>query len=477
MNRAKLFIDNFLTYGFMTILSRIIPLLLLPVITWLLPNATDFGQFDLFTVITFFGTCLAELGLFNAIFREFWDREDLQDRYNVTTTAFHILLVSSVVIGISLIGTYFLFKDVLFKSIEYKIILLSSVGIFFSVMFDLTRHPTRMLNDRKVFVVSSLWSAFLQKVIAIALILLGFAYYGLIFAIITSNIILIIYLFTKNKHFFLRGHFEREIAKELFKIGLPLLPVALIFWVYNYIDRIMIINLAAGDPMNELGVYALGAKVAGITNFIYMAFAVGWGNFSFTTMKDKDYKEVLSIIFSILFAVCTTIYFILFLFKNFIFTTLFTGDYTRGIEVYPLLLITPLLLIMIFIIENPLYYIKKTFYSPFFYGAGCIVNIIINYLLIPKPEYGIWGAAIATVAGYFTTIFMYTIFIVYIKRLMTIHLRLLGLIGLFLFVFICVNIPGVNIWHTVLPISGYLLLVFLLYKNEAMKYYRKWRKG
>jgi len=475
MNRAKLFIDNFLTYGFMTILSRIIPLLLLPVITWLLPNATDFGQFDLFTIITFFGTCLAELGLFNAMFKEFTDRDTLQGKYNVISTALHMLLISSIVIALGLLAAYLFLKDLFFEGIQYKVILLSSIGIFFSVMFDLTRHPTRMLNDRKVFVISSLWSAFLQKAIAIALILLGFAYYGLIFAIIATNIIIIIYLFIKNKDFFLKGHFEKETAKTLLKLGLPLLPVALVFWVYSYIDRIMILNLAQGDPMKELGVYALGAKVAGITNFLYMAFAVGWGNFSFTTMRDKDYKEVMSTVFSIIFAVITSLYLILFLFKDIIFTTLFSGDYARGIEVYPLLLISPLLLILLYIIENPLYYIKKTIYSPFMYGAGCIVNIALNYLLIPK--YGIWGAAVATVAGYLSCILFYMVLIVYIKKLMLINKRLIGLILLFLFIFVCINIPGAKVWHTLLPISGYLMLVFLLYRKEAWKYYRKWRKG
>lgn len=43
MSRKKLFIENIFAYGFINIINMIVPFLLLPVITRMLPNTSDYG--------------------------------------------------------------------------------------------------------------------------------------------------------------------------------------------------------------------------------------------------------------------------------------------------------------------------------------------------------------------------------------------------------------------------------------------------
>ena len=78
MSRAKLFLENFFVYGFINILSKIVPLILLPVVTRLLPDTSAFGIFDMYNVIVGFATPLAILGLYDAMFREFFEKDDQQ---------------------------------------------------------------------------------------------------------------------------------------------------------------------------------------------------------------------------------------------------------------------------------------------------------------------------------------------------------------------------------------------------------------
>ena len=78
MSRAKLFLENFFPYGFINVLNKVVPLLLLPVVTRLLPDTSSFGIFDMFNVIVGFASPLAILGLYDAMFREFFEKDDIQ---------------------------------------------------------------------------------------------------------------------------------------------------------------------------------------------------------------------------------------------------------------------------------------------------------------------------------------------------------------------------------------------------------------
>jgi len=95
----------------------------------------------------------------------------------------------------------------------------------------------------------------------------------------------------------LDGKFDRNIARELFKIGLPLVPTFLIYWVYNSTDRIMITNMLG---TGQLGIYSIGSRVAQISQVIYLAFAGGWQYFAFSTMRDEDQVDLVSRVFEYL---------------------------------------------------------------------------------------------------------------------------------------------------------------------------------
>lgn len=65
MNKFKLFMDNFLVYGLGSMIAKIIPLIMLPIITRLIPDPSFYGLFDLSNTITSFGTAFAIMGMYN----------------------------------------------------------------------------------------------------------------------------------------------------------------------------------------------------------------------------------------------------------------------------------------------------------------------------------------------------------------------------------------------------------------------------
>ena len=122
MSRAKLLIENFLAYGAINVLNKVIPLLLLPVITRLLSDPSDFGVFDMYNLIISFGSPLAMLGIYDAMFREYFEKDEQQYRYNVTTTANKIILMTSIVIALILIIFSKTFSNLFFGENKYGII-------------------------------------------------------------------------------------------------------------------------------------------------------------------------------------------------------------------------------------------------------------------------------------------------------------------------------------------------------------------
>ena len=405
MSRAKLFIENFIAYGFINVLNKIVPLLLLPVVTRLLPDTSAFGIFDMFSVIVGFATPLAILGLYDAMFREYFEKDDQQYKYDVTTTTQRIILASSTVLTIILILFNSLFSKLFFGTQEHKdIIVYSAIAVIFSANLTPIQAPTRMLNRRKVFVISGLVGSVGNYLIAILLISLGYSYYALIYASIFINIIMVLFFWIQNKQFFLRGKFDKKIAKELFKIGLPLVPTFVIYWVYNSMDRIMITNFLG---TSELGIYAIGSKVAHISQLIYMAFAGGWQYFAFSTMRDEDQVDLVSRVFEYLGIISFVAFLAIVPFNNFIFSLLFEGDYIKGSTVFPYLFLSPLLLMLFQTAGNQFIVIKKSYLSTISLAVGAGSNVLLNFLLIPK--FGIVGASIATLVGYTMSVVMVAI--------------------------------------------------------------------
>lgn len=459
MSRAKLFIENFIAYGFINVLNKIVPLLLLPVVTRLLPDTSAFGIFDMFSVIVGFATPLAILGLYDAMFREYFEKDDQQYKYDVTTTTQRIILASSTVLTIILILFNSLFSKLFFGTQEHKdIIVYSAIAVMFSANLTPIQAPTRMLNRRKVFVISGLVGSVGNYLIAILMISLGYSYYALIYASIFINIIMVLFFWIQNKQFFLKGKFDKKIAKELFKIGLPLVPTFLIYWIYNSTDRIMITNFLG---MSELGIYAIGSKVAHISQLIYMAFAGGWQYFAFSTMKDGDQVDLISRVFEYLGIISFAFFLLILPFNQLIFNLLFEGDYTKGSIVFPYLFLSPLLLMLFQTVGSQFLVIKKSYLSTLSLSMGAGLNVLLNYFLIPRT--GIVGASMATLIGYVTSV----IIVVLITQKMKLFKIKFRFIIVSIFVVVDLIIFQNNIFNIYIVNLILIFFTIIMYINEV----------
>lgn len=468
MSRTKLFLENFFAYGFINVLNKIIPLLLLPVITRMLTDPSDFGVYDMYNLTIGFGTPLAMLGMYDAMFREFFEKDDEQYRYNVTSTANRIVLVTSTLMGSVLFIFNNSFSKLFFGATGYgNIVIFSALAMFISANSSIIAAPTRIQNKKKVYVASGFLNSISYYLLAIGLIYYGYSYFGMIYANIITSLILLLFFWYLNKDYFILGKYDKKIAKELLKIGVPLLPTFLIYGVFNSMDRIMITNMLG---TRELGIYAVGSKVAHISTLIYAAFSGGWQYFAFSTMRDNDYKQMMGKIWEVLFVISSCFFVGAFLFKDLIFNLLFVGDYRLGVTVFPYLLFAPLLQMLYQILGTQFQVEKKTYFSPMMLSLGAVVNLVLNFYLIPIM--GVEGAALATFMGFAVTVGISIITVVNVKKLIIFSKRNYLFLTIFIVIFIYFNMRGVTSVTISVGII-YLLGCVVIYYKEAIKLIKK----
>lgn len=465
MNRKKLFIENIFSYGLISILDRIVPFLLLPVITRLLPSVSDYGVFNMFTTIVGFGTPLAILGLYDAMFREYYEKESQEYKYNVTTTTQRMILCSSVIVSIMLILFSETFSVLFFGNSNHgDIIVYASIAIFLGANKSPIQGPTRLQNQRSVYAVTGILSSVINYILSIILINLGYSYYGMIFSNIVASCVIIIYFWKKNKIFFIKGSFDKKIARELLKVGIPLLPTFLIYWIYNSMDKIMISNLLG---TSEVGLYSIGSKTAQISQLIYAGFAGGFSYFKYKTMKDSDQVQMNSKLFEYGSLISFSVFILIYPFSEIIFKIMYEGIYEQGYVVFPYLFLSPLLLMLFQIVGSQFIVVKKSYLTTSSLLVGAVINLLLNYWLI--PIYGIEGAAIATVIGYLVSVII-VVYVALKSKLLIINFNII----IIPFITLLLTIVNKSVFNNNFLVNMSLsvmclIIFFIIYYKEIKK--------
>lgn len=396
MNKLKLFLENFLVYGLGGIISKLIPLLMVPIITAIMPNTEYYGISDLSNTVAQFASALAVMGMYDAMYRMFFEKDGNQYKRNICSTALLCTLVSSLIVFMLMIILRETIAHYFFGNQKYAyVVYLSALATLVGSTNTIISAPTRMQNKRKVFLVANTIGPLLSYSIAIPLLFAGYYIIALPLAAVISGIAMELSFGIMNHRWFELKRFNKKILKELLIIALPLLPNFLIYWLFNSCDKVMITNMIG---IGAAGVYSVGSKLGHCSQLIYTAFAGGWQYFAFSTMKEDNQVQSNSRIFEYLGVIsfAATCFVCAWCFG--IFKILFKPDYLGGYIVAPYLFLAPLLQMLFQVAANQFLVVKKTWPNLFILSSGAILNIIINYFLI--PVLGIEGASIATLMGY-----------------------------------------------------------------------------
>lgn len=396
MNKKKLFIENLLVYGVGGVISQIIPLIMLPIVTRIMPNSSYFGISDLATTVISFGSALAVMGMYDAMYRLFFDKDEDEYKKQICSTALFMTICTSIIVFVLMIfGKNLIAKYVFGDTKYFYVVYITAMATLVSATNSIVSAPTRMQNKRKVFLVMNTISPILSYSVSIPLLLSGHYVIALPIAGVISGFTSECIFFVLNRSWFSLRRLKKQYVKPLLKIALPLMPNFLIYWIFNSCDKIMIANLLGTV---DTGIYSIGSKLGLASQLIYTAFCGGWQFFAFSTMKEENQVESNSRIFEYLGIISFAATAFIFAFSELFYKIVFSEEYHSGFLIAPYLFLAPLLLMLFQVISNQFLVIKKTWPNIFILSFGAIANIGLNLWLIPKI--GIEGAAISTLVGY-----------------------------------------------------------------------------
>lgn len=465
MKKTKLFIDNILIYGLGGVINKIIPIIMLPIVTRLMPDTTYFGINDLQSTVVSFTSAIAMFGMYDALYRMFFEKEENEYRKSMCSTALLFTLGMAVLAAIILIA----FKEIIairiFQDEKYSFLcVIAALTIIADNIKGIVQAPTRMQNQRKIYIVTNLLTSILTYSVAVPMILKGFYVTALPIAALLSAVIMDVIFWILNHKWFDTKLFNKSYIPELLKIGVPLMPTFIVFWIFNSCDKLMISSFL-GVAAN--GVYAVGSKLAHASQILNTAFGGGWSFFVYSTMKDKDRVESNSMIFELMSGIICICSIGVFVFAKPIYEMFFTGDYVSGYIVSPYLFCAPLMQMLFYVASDQLLIIKRSWPITVMLAIGAVVNVGLNYILIPMI--GIEGAAIATMLGYAVSLAACLI-VIHKVELLKISSKCYLLMASFAVFIILWRFVRENLIFGCIYIILFAACFFALYKNVLMSF-------
>lgn len=418
MNKLKLFIENFLVYGLGGVISKIVPLIMVPIVTRLMPSSDYYGLSDLSNTVVQFASALAIMGMYDAMYRMFFEKDDEEYKKSVCSTALVFTLFTSLAVFVVLVILKEQIAQWFFSDRKYAyIVYISAMATLVGATNSIISAPTRMQNKRKIFLITNTISPLISYGISIPMLLAGYYTIALPLAAVISGVTMELTFAVLNHSWFDYRKFDFSLLKQLLVIAIPLLPNFLIYWVFNSCDKVMITNLIG---ISTAGIYSVGSKLGHASQLIYTAFAGGWQFFAFSTMKEDNQVKSNSMIFEYLGIISFVATAFVCALAYPLFKILFTEQYLSGYIVAPYLFLAPLLQMLFQVACNQFIVVKKTWPNIFILSTGAFANIVINYLLI--PVLGIEGAALATLLGY-TISDIVCVIVLYNMKLMKLDFR------------------------------------------------------
>ena len=217
--------------------------------------------------------------------------------------------------------------------------------------------------------------------------------------IIASSVTLLLLLPTILQKLDFRFH--KDLYRALLKFGLPYIPAGLAAMMVQVIDRPILLALT---NESTVGIYQANYRLGIFMMLIVSMYDYAWRPFFLTHANEPNAKQ--------LFARILT-YFILFSAIVVLLVSLYIDDlvkfrvfgrfvinpaYWSGLGIVPIILVGYLFNGIYVNFMAGIYIEKKTSHLPYITGIGAIINVAVNFLMIPK--YGMFGAAWATLFAY-----------------------------------------------------------------------------
>ncbi len=380
-------------YSIGNIAMKILGFLLLPLYTDKL-LVSEFGILGLLEVTAMFMIAVLGFRIPTAMMRWCANATNKAEQKRVVSTSVYSLLIILATYLIIAFPLRFTISKLLFQSTSYApylAILFFSVAseIINQISFELIRFKQRSFLYTFLMLIRFLTVLVLNIYF---IIYRGMGVYGIITGTLISNLlitVLTIPFLLKN----IELSFDKVIFKEMFTYSYPLIFTQISTMLLSMSDRYILNHYL---DLDQVGLYTLGYKFATVLNvFILTSFQMGFLPIAYKTYDKPNAgrffsKTLTYLVFISMIAALGLSFFsrevIQLMAKN--------SNYWGAYTIIPLITLAIVFKGVQWIFSLGLHYVKKTKYNAWIVLSSALVNIILNFILI--PIWGIYGAAITT---------------------------------------------------------------------------------
>lgn len=371
-------------------------------------SPSDYGIVSSLHVLNSVLTVLFTLSLPRALYRVYYDyKTELEKK-----TLFGTVFISVVVISLFSLALLFLFKNQvqkIYESINFYPYFAYAILIVFIQSLHVIPTVFLQIKERAaVYIGLSIPLFFFKSTLILWFIVylqkgvIGYLQAELLAAIVFLPIY---YLFI-YKNLSLRWDFN--VFRSVLKFSLPIIPSILSAWILNLSDRIFIERYFSTQ---EVGIYSLGYQIAGLVLIFSIAFKKAYDPYFYKIANSTDKLSAKQKLFKtnyVFIVILVLASFMIAFFAKEGITLFFDDRYYSAFKIIPIISLAYLISQNSALLNIMLYQEKKTKVVMFITLGSAILNIGLNFILIPLM--GIYGAAWATVLS-FLSVFILSYFI------------------------------------------------------------------
>ena len=417
---SKQVIKNFITYAFGAVLLRGMTMLMAPINMRIL-TPSDYGMLALINSFISIAAALMGFGLRQVLSIEYF-HGNIDARKTMVNTVLVIYLLLATPCMLALLYLHPYVKQYVFLNAVATPLVILSISITF-VYFFVELFYQVLQYEQRAALLTSIQTSIALCTAGIQLTLLWHYKLGVLGIIFPQFLSMVCattigYGFYTQQQYYLHRTLKKSIAQttHYLKLGLPFIPSVLFGWILASIDRWL---LAYHTSMHDVGIYAIADTFGQLFNLLVL---IPWGGSylpyimnQYTQNKDnlaaieQQNQRVMWVSMASM-AVLVTIGYAL---SKPLLRFVLPSAYHGAINYIWIILMGYIFLMGSYFAASFIQFHKKSYFLAFALCIPALLNMVINYLLI--PYYGLYGCTGATLASYITY-FCITLFYYYRLR-------------------------------------------------------------
>jgi len=416
ISKIKETIKHLIVYGMGSLIQGLVGVLLLPILSKYFTTII-FGRYTIILLLGTFSGSLMYLGASSAFARFYFDSEDVNYKIKITTNSLIIAVFGSVLQTILILILAPTISLALFKTKHFAFpIILSVIGSSLGIINAFLLVYVRTLKKSLQFVLINS----LNYVVNILSIYLFFyfnvseqeiiiPFLGIILGNTASILVLIKPISQQIDSRFL----SIKVLQKLLVFGVPTIINGFIFYLLDWSDRFLIEHFAT---FKDVGIYSFGYKIGMLVQVVFIIpFSMIWTTLRMEYAKDKDTGWFFSIITTYYTMIGLFLVLLVSISSEYLVHILASKpEYYLSYEIIPWVILGQFLLGYGSILDFGIYYSTKVHHYIWIYSLSLVVNVTLNYILLPL--FGYYIAAVNTTISYLMVmILIYTISQKYFK--------------------------------------------------------------